>query len=46
MNTSKRHTTEIEMLEAILNTDIRVLAIVHAAPVAAIVATVLYRELF
>lgn len=34
------------MLEAILTTDIRVLAIVLAAPITAIVATVLYRELF
>lgn len=34
------------MLEAILTTDIRVLAIILAAPVAAVVATVLYDLLF
>lgn len=34
------------MLEAILTTDVRVLALVLAAPVTAIVATVLYDWLF
>lgn len=40
------HTTELKMLEAILTTDVRVLAIILAAPVAAVVATVLYDLLF
>jgi len=34
------------MLEVILTTDVRVLALVLAAPVAAVVATVLYDLLF